>query len=102
MTALSHPALTRRRFLGTSAAALAASALPSAREGRDEAGVVGIEHAVEHGGRHARRLGPIPVGKRELRIAAELADGRLQPSDIGAVPRCFKAQFDAPVTAVWA
>src|SRR5262245_3122125 len=30
MTALSHPALTRRRFLRTSAAALAASALPSA------------------------------------------------------------------------
>ena len=56
------------------------------REGRDEGGVVGIEHVAEHGGRHARRLGPIPVGQRELRIAAELADGRLQPADIGAVP----------------
>jgi hypothetical protein len=30
MTDLFHPALTRRRFLGTSAGALAASALPSA------------------------------------------------------------------------
>src|SRR6266481_4383303 len=30
MTALSHPALTRRKFHGTSAAALTASALPSA------------------------------------------------------------------------
>src|ERR1700746_936986 len=34
MTALSHPALTRRRFLSTSAVALAASALPSVAPGR--------------------------------------------------------------------
>src|SRR6516164_7641573 len=55
-------------------------------EGRDEGGIVGIEHVVEHGGGDARRLGPIPVGQRELRIAAERADGGLQPSDIGAMP----------------
>src|SRR5262245_35073881 len=55
-------------------------------EGRDEGAVVGIEHVVEHGGRYAGRLGPIPVGQRELGVAAELADGGLQPADIGAVP----------------
>ena len=55
-------------------------------EGRDEGGIVGIEHVVEHGGGDARRLGPIPVGQRELRVAAERADGSLQPSDIGAMP----------------
>src|SRR4029077_177187 len=32
------------------------------------------------------RLGPIPVRQSELRIATELANGGLQPSDVGTVP----------------
>src|SRR5256885_10968602 len=55
-------------------------------EGRDEGSVVGIEHVVEHRRRDTWRLGPIPVRQSELRIATELANGGLQPSDVGTVP----------------
>src|SRR5262249_39381896 len=51
-----------------------------------ETAIVWIEHIVEHCRRNARGLGPIPVRKCELGVAAEIAQRDLQPPEISAMP----------------
>ncbi|EEF25765.1 conserved hypothetical protein, partial [Ricinus communis] len=52
----------------------------------DVGGIVGIQHALEHLGRHLRIGRPVPVREGEAGVAAELAHDLLEPADIAAVP----------------
>jgi tyrosinase len=165
MTEVFHPTLTRRQFLGTSAAALAASALPSAAPAQaarfrrfeisDPAMPPRILDSYKKGIRemlnrpatdprnwyrnafihlfdcphqnwwflawHRAYIGWLEAIIREFsgdtefalpywdwtktpRVPAAMFDDVLDPNNAAFIPTfdAFKAQFDAPVTALWA